>query len=172
MTLSPLGALVVVLANALVLFLFSSEQLAVGLSALGLPPLPLVPVSSSQAVIGAVLGLGLLQGGRGLRQIRWGVLLRIASGWVTTPLLAAVLGFVLLFVVQNVFGQQVVKPVAYQLTPPVLQRLQAAGLPVQRLQPQPQPVADALHFRAQLRQQLQLTPSQEQLVLKLAARQP
>ena len=172
MTLSPLGALVVVLANALVLFLFSSESLAVALSAMGLPPLPLVPVSSSQAVIGAVLGLGLLQGGRGLRQIRWGVLARIASGWVTTPLLAAVLGFVLLFVVQNVFGQQVVKPVAYQLTPPVLQRLQAAGVPVQRLQPQPQPVADALHFRAQLRQQLQLTPSQEQLVLKLAARQP
>jgi len=33
-------------------------------------------------------------------------------------------------------------------------------------------VADALHVRAQLRQQLQLTPSQEQLVLKLAARQP
>jgi PiT family inorganic phosphate transporter len=151
MTLSPLGALVVVLANALVLFLFSSESLAVALSRLGLPPLPLVPVSSSQAVIGAVLGLGLLQGGRGLRQIRWGVLVRIASGWVTTPLLAAVSGFVLLFVVQNVFGQQVVKPVAYQLTPPVLEQVARSGVPVQR-----QP----------------LTPAQEQLVLKLAARQP
>jgi phosphate/sulfate permease len=35
------------------------------------------------------------------------VLVGIASGWITTPLLAAVMGFVLLFVVQNVFGQQV-----------------------------------------------------------------
>jgi PiT family inorganic phosphate transporter len=38
------------------------------------------------------------------------VLLRIASGWVTTPVLAALLGYVLLFVVQNVFGQVVVEP--------------------------------------------------------------
>jgi hypothetical protein len=60
-------------------------------------------------------------------------------------------GFVLLFVVQNVFGQQVVKPVAYQLTPPVLEQVARSGVPVQR-----QP----------------LTPAQEQLVLKLAARQP
>lgn len=108
--LSPFGALVVVLANALVLFVFSSQALSAWVVSLGLPPIPLIPVSSSQASIGAVVGIGLLQGRRGLRQIRWGVLARIASGWVTTPLLAALLGFVLLFVVQNVFGQQVVVP--------------------------------------------------------------
>lgn len=54
----------------------------------------------------------LLQGLRGVRQIRWGVLGGIASGWITTPLIAAVIGFVLLFVVQNVFGQQVYVPLA------------------------------------------------------------
>jgi PiT family inorganic phosphate transporter len=110
MALSPFAALVVVLANALVLLVFASQPLSEWVVSLGLPPIPLIPVSSSQASIGAVVGIGLLQGRRGLRQIRWGVLARIASGWVTTPLLAALLGFVLLFVVQNVFGQQVVVP--------------------------------------------------------------
>lgn len=113
MPLSPFGALVVVLANGLVLFLFSSQALADALTGLGLPPLPLIPVSSSQAVIGAVVGVALLQGRRGLRQVRWLVLARIASGWVTTPALAALLAYVLLFVVQNVFGQQVFMPVRF-----------------------------------------------------------
>ncbi len=110
MPLSPFGALVVVLANALVLFVFSSQTLSDGLAGLGLPPIPLIPVSSSQAMIGAVVGVALLQGQRGLRQIRWQMLGRIASGWVTTPVLAALLAYVLLFVVQNVFAQQVFEP--------------------------------------------------------------
>jgi PiT family inorganic phosphate transporter len=101
MPLSPFGALVVVLANALVLFVFSSQGLSDGL---------VIPVSRSQAVIGAVVGVALLQGQRGLRQVRWGMLARIASGWVSTPVLSAVLGYVLLFVVQNVFGQVVFEP--------------------------------------------------------------
>jgi PiT family inorganic phosphate transporter len=105
--LSPLSALVVVLAQALVLFLFSSAALEGWLSSRGLPALPLVPVSSSQAVIGAVLGIGLAKGGR---NIRWGVLGRIASGWVATPVISAVMALVLLFIVQNVFSQRVFTP--------------------------------------------------------------
>jgi len=69
-----------------------------------------LPVSSTQAVVGAMVGVALLQGPRGLRQVRWGMLARIASGWVSTPVLAALLGYVLLFVVQNVFGQVVFEP--------------------------------------------------------------
>ncbi|WP_254954465.1 MULTISPECIES: inorganic phosphate transporter [unclassified Cyanobium] len=107
LTLSPLAAFVVVVSHSLVLFIFSSTALERLLAGWGLPTIPLLPVSGSQAVIGSVLGIGLLQGLRGVRQIRWGVLVGIASGWVTTPLIAAVIGFVLLFVVQNVFGQEV-----------------------------------------------------------------
>ncbi len=107
MTLSPLGALVVVLANSLVLFIFSSQQLSNFVVNLGLPPIPLIPVSSSQAVVGAVIGIAFLQGIKGVRQVKWRVLLEIASGWVTTPLIAAIIGFMLLFIVQNVFAQQV-----------------------------------------------------------------
>ncbi|MBK6897756.1 MAG: inorganic phosphate transporter [bacterium] len=99
--LTPQMALVVVLAQSLVLFLFSSQPLQRALRGAGLPALPLVPVSSTQAVVGAVVGLGLLKGGRG---IRLRVLADIAMGWVTTPLIAGAVAFVGLFFMQNVFA--------------------------------------------------------------------
>ncbi len=99
--LSPEAALVVVLSNAVVLFLFSSQTLSTWLTSLGLPAIPLVPVSSTQAVIGAILGIGLYKGARG---INYGVLGEIALGWIVTPIVAGVLSFVALFFMQNVFG--------------------------------------------------------------------
>ena len=65
-----------------------------------------MPVSSSQAIVGAVIGIGLLKGGRG---IQWRVLGRIGAGWVVTLLIAGVVCFVGLFVLQNVFDQEVYK---------------------------------------------------------------
>ena len=105
MPLSPVTAWVVVVAHGLVLFVFASETIEGWLQALGLPTIPLVPVSSTQAVVGAVLGIGLLKGGRGLR---WRVLAGIGAGWVLAPLIALVVSFVGLFILQNVFQQQVV----------------------------------------------------------------
>ncbi|MEX1315785.1 MAG: inorganic phosphate transporter [Synechococcaceae cyanobacterium] len=172
MALSPLAALVVVVANALVLFVFSSPQLSALAVSVGLPPIPLIPVSSSQAVIGAVLGIGLLQGARGVRQIRWGVLGRIASGWVTTPLIAALVAFVLLFVVQNVFGQQVYRPVAYQLSAPALVRLDEAGIPTGALAMDREPVVGAARFRGWLRRQVRLDAAREAQVLEIAEIRP
>ena len=104
--LSPVVALVIVLSQALVLFLFASKGLESWLLSHGLPTFPLVPVSSSQAIIGAVVGIGLLKGGRG---IRYKVLGGIASGWVTTPIIACIITFVSLFFLQNVFNQEVSK---------------------------------------------------------------
>jgi PiT family inorganic phosphate transporter len=85
MPLSPVAAWVAVVAHSLVLFLFASEGLERLLAENGLPTIPLVPVSSSQAVVGAVLGIGLIRGGRA---IRWHVLGGIGAGWVLTPLIA------------------------------------------------------------------------------------
>ncbi len=110
--LSPISALVVVMAQALVLFLFSSQGLESWLASHGLPTIPLVPVSSSQAVIGAVIGIGIAKGGR---NIHFGVLGKIASGWVSTPIVAGGLAFVALFIVQNVFSQRVCEPGLYRL---------------------------------------------------------
>jgi PiT family inorganic phosphate transporter len=123
--LSPISALVVVLAQALVLFLFASEGLEAWLANHGLPTIPLVPVSSSQAVIGAVIGIGIAKGGR---NIRFGVLGRIASGWISTPIAAGVLAFVALFIVQNVFSQQVYEPTRYRIDAAVELELMERGL--------------------------------------------
>jgi PiT family inorganic phosphate transporter len=89
------------------LYLFSSTALEALLLNLGLPPIPLIPVSSAQAVVGAVMGIGLLKGRKGARQIKWRVVWEIVSSWISTPLIATLMSFVLLFVVQNVFNQQV-----------------------------------------------------------------
>ncbi len=104
--LTPQSALIVVFSQSLVLFLFSSKLLEAWLISHHMPTFPLVPVSSSQAVVGSILGIGLAHGGRNIRLKRLG---RIASGWVTTPILAAIISFISLFFLQNVFDQQVVK---------------------------------------------------------------
>ena len=121
MRLTPQMALIVVLSQAVVLFLFSSQSLEAWLQARGLPSLPLVPVSSSQAVIGAVLGLGLMKGGRG---IRYRVLGEIAAGWVTTPVIAGVVAFVALFFLQNTFDVPVSRNLTYVLDESVLGRVE------------------------------------------------
>ena len=99
--LSAPKALVAVVAHSIVLFLFASKGLESWLMAHGLPTIPLVPVSSSQAVVGAIVGISLLQG---LAGIRWGVLGRIVAGWVATPVVAGIICFISLFFLQNVFG--------------------------------------------------------------------
>ncbi len=120
MSLSPVAAFVVVVSHSIVLFLFASQGLEHFLANLGLPTIPLVPVSSSQAVIGAVVGIGLLKGGRG---IRGRLLVNIAAGWAVTPFIAGLLSFIALFFLQNVFNQQVSRDIVYEFTDPVLERL-------------------------------------------------
>ncbi|MHC4067677.1 MAG: inorganic phosphate transporter, partial [Planctomycetota bacterium] len=123
--LSPVAAWVAVVAHSLVLFLFASEGLERLLAENGLPTIPLVPISSSQAVVGAVLGIGLIRGGRA---IHWNVLGGIGTGWVLTPLIAGLVCFVGLFFLQNVFNQQVYRPVSYLLSEQVLERIERAGI--------------------------------------------
>ncbi len=77
----PLGsfsALIAVLASALTLHFFTQLR---------------VPVSNSQAIVGSIVGIGLL---RGTKAVDRKMLFRIFAGWVATPLLAAGLSFILL----------------------------------------------------------------------------
>ena len=123
--LTPVTALVVVMAEAIVLFLFSSQSLESWLLGHGLTTIPLVPVSSSQAVIGAVIGIAVVKGGRG---VRYSVLGKVAGGWAATPAIAAVLAFLGLFFLQNVFGLTVARPTPFQLSEAVLERVSTEGL--------------------------------------------
>ncbi|NOZ46123.1 MAG: inorganic phosphate transporter [Chlorobi bacterium] len=110
MHLSSESAIAVVLAHSLVLFIFSSQSLSNLFVNIGLPPIPLVPVSSSQVIIGAIIGIGLLKGGRG---IQYKVLGEISLGWLLTPILAGVFAFFALFFMNNVFNQEVYKKADY-----------------------------------------------------------
>lgn len=105
--LSPVMAFVAVWSHSIVLFLFASKRLELLLLSSGLPSLPLVPVSSSQAIVGAVVGMGLL---KGRHNIRLRTLGGIAGSWVITPVFAGLVSFILLFVLQNVFLQTVCGP--------------------------------------------------------------
>ena len=125
MPMSPVAAWVVVIAHSIVLFLFASEGLEHLLAGAGLPTIPLVPVSSSQAVVGAVIGLGMLRGGKDLD---WKLMGNIGLGWLTTPVISALICFVCLFFVQNVFDQRVYREVHYLLSEQVLNRLGERGL--------------------------------------------
>ncbi len=124
--LTPVTALIVVLAQALVLFLFASEGLETWLISHNLPPLPLVPVSSSQAVIGAVIGIALVRKrGRGMR---YPVLAKILGGWLVTPVIAALIAFLGLFFLQNVFHLRVYVPTTFEISEAVADRLEREGI--------------------------------------------
>jgi inorganic phosphate transporter, PiT family len=74
--LDPFTAFVTVMAGALTLHLFTQ----VG-----------IPVSSSQAVVGAVVGVGLVGG---VRTVSPGMLIRIGLGWIITPVSAGALSWI------------------------------------------------------------------------------
>lgn len=102
--LSPITAFIVVLSSSIVLFLFASEGLKLLLVSHDLPSFPLVPVSSSQSIVGGVIGISLAKKGR---NVNYAILGKIALGWIATPVIAAVVSYVSLYFMQNVFAQQV-----------------------------------------------------------------
>jgi len=74
--LDPFSALVAVLAEAVTLHIFTQ----IG-----------VPVSSSQAIVGAVVGIGLAGD---VKTVQFRMLVKIAGGWIMTPLTAGILTYI------------------------------------------------------------------------------
>jgi len=74
------SALIVVLSNAITVHIYA----VIG-----------VPVSSSQAVVGAVLGIGLLKRAEALKKR---AILGVFSGWIATPFIAALVSILIYFV--------------------------------------------------------------------------
>jgi phosphate/sulfate permease len=99
--LSAEAAMVVVLAHSLVLFIFSSTTLSDLLARAGLPRIPMVPVSSTQVIVGCIAGIGVY---KGVRNINFKLLGQIALGWVTTPVISGLISFFSLFLVKNIFN--------------------------------------------------------------------
>ncbi|MFQ5846967.1 MAG: inorganic phosphate transporter [Candidatus Methylomirabilales bacterium] len=88
--LDAITALIAVLAEALVVDFFAHAW------TVGPFALPAIPVSATQALVGAVVGIGLA---RGIQNIKGRVLLNIVACWVITPVIAAFLAYILLPVV-------------------------------------------------------------------------
>jgi PiT family inorganic phosphate transporter len=65
-----------------------------------------------------------------MNQIRWRVLGGIASGWVSTPIIAFLISFTFLFFLQNVFNQQVYKAVYFNLSEQTLEHLKGQGVDI------------------------------------------
>lgn len=80
--LDPFSALVVLLAEAITVHIYT----IIG-----------VPVSTSQAVIGAVLGVGIV---KGIRTVERRTLINILVGWLLTPAIAAVIALSIYFAMQ------------------------------------------------------------------------
>jgi len=112
------GAMVVVLAQSLVLFIFSSSGLSNLFVKIGLPPIPMVPVSSSQVIVGCVIGIGLY---KGARNINFKLLGEIAVGWLATPIMSGLLAFFSLFFMKNIFninvGYKLAAPGSVEIAP-------------------------------------------------------
>ena len=125
MPLTPITAFIVVFSSSMVLFLFSSQSLERFLIMHGLPAIPLVPIASAQAVIGAIIGIGIYQGGK---ELNFRVIGKIASGWVTAPVIACMVSLMSLYVIQNVFNQPVYKPIRYIMSHEVEKRLISEGI--------------------------------------------
>lgn len=163
MDLSPVAALVAVWSHSIVLFLFSSQGLEAFLRSHGLPVIPLVPVSSSQAIVGAVIGMGLLKGGK---SINWHIVGGISSGWIITPVIAALISFVSLFFMQNVFTQETYRPVPYQMTKEVALRIDKTGFSSKSLEAlMDKKFESAIKIKKALSGQISLTPEILDIVL-------
>ncbi len=162
---SPVPALVIVLAQSITLFLFASQGLEHFLASHGLPTIPLVPVSSSQAVVGAILGISLFKGS----PIRYNVLGGISLGWLATPVVAGVLAFFLLFFVDNVFDQQVSRVVEYRIDGATRSELVRRGVGAEGLDELGDELfTNSLKFKNDLVKTAGLDDKQASLVLDLA----
>lgn len=164
MDLSPVAALVAVWSHSIVLFLFSSQGLEALLRSHGLPAIPLVPVSSSQAIVGAVIGMGLLK--EGGNNINWRVVSGISSGWIITPVISALICFVSLFFMQNVFMQKTFRPVPYQITKEAALRIEKSGISSSELENlMGRKFQSAVRMKKALSTEISLTPEILDIVL-------
>jgi len=125
MEISPVAAWIVVMAHSIVLLMFSSTVLQQRLLESNLPTLPLVPVSSSQAVVGAMIGLAAVKGGGA---INWSTLGKIGKGWMITPLTACLITLPGLFLLDHIGQQEVAGQNRFRLAEQSFPLIEQAGI--------------------------------------------
>lgn len=104
LSLAPETTIIVLLSQAIVLFLFSSIWFSNVLISFGITPFLLVPVSSTQIVVGVVLGIGIV---KGAREIEIKTLASIGLSWIIAPIGAALLSFFVFFSLSKLFNREI-----------------------------------------------------------------
>jgi len=79
--LTPVTALIALFAHSITLYIYAQ----IG-----------IPVSSSQAIVGGVIGTGLM---KGINMLDWSMTKNILFGWIGTPLISGVLGIILSYMI-------------------------------------------------------------------------
>ncbi len=72
-----------------------------------------LPVSTTHSIVGAVLGFGLVtayQGLISLSSIDWGMLVKIVGSWLVSPVLGAVLAYIIFSIIRILFLQKTDHP--------------------------------------------------------------
>jgi len=101
LTMMPETGIVLIISQALVLFIFSSKGLSQLFTSLGLFAIPAVPISIYHVAIGSILGIGLVKGGH---EFQYKTIAGIIGGMFSTLILAGIVSFFLLFVSKNILG--------------------------------------------------------------------
>ena len=60
-----------------------------------------IPVSTSQAVVGAVVGAGMT---KGVKNVNFGVFKNIAIAWISSPLAAGILSYLIALAIKSYFS--------------------------------------------------------------------
>lgn len=94
--LSPIESFVAVSGASLTLFVFSSTLLHEKLIFWGFPALPLIPISVTHALIGAIVGIALAKGRFGLKTSTLG---RIFGAWIIVPIISGLISYGVLTIV-------------------------------------------------------------------------
>ena len=93
----------------------------------------------------------------------------IATGWITTPVIAALLSFICLFFLQNVFQQKTYRPVRYVLTLESMERIREAGVHTAKLDDLfGENFSRAVKFKKALYERVALTPEARDIVMSAA----
>ena len=91
--LSPVEALVVVLSCGLTLYCFSGSGLQGFLQACNLPSFPLVPIPTTNVLIGSIIGVGCA---KKCSAIQWHALSKILISWIIVPVISGLICWLVL----------------------------------------------------------------------------
>ena len=97
----PETGIVLIVSQALVLFLFSSTAFTSLFGLVSIGTIPAVPLSVSQLAMGSLLGIGLMKGGR---EIKYKTVFTNYASIFSSLLLASIISTILFYLAKNLFG--------------------------------------------------------------------